>query len=137
MHQDEKGRRWKSKSDEKRDQYLEKKVMEAEQTRQEEAEETNPSASIDTGARESEEQQLAAPKMEPETNQNAFVNLEENEAETSIGNNQNILKIAWENKVLEPPNSCSRVGAGYIYKNQLVSKRYSNKSKQIIKTILN
>ena len=36
----------------------------------------------------------------------------------------------------KPPNSCSRVGAVYIYTNQPASTRHSNKSKQILKIVL-
>ena len=56
MDQDEEGRRWKSKADGKRDEYLEKKVMEAEQTRQAEEGEAASSAVIGTGAAEEEEE---------------------------------------------------------------------------------
>ena len=38
--------------------------------------------------------------------------------------------------VLKPQKPCSRVGAEYIYINQLFSKRFSNKSKNIIKMML-
>lgn len=56
MDEDEAGRRWKKRADEKKDEYLEKKVMEAEQPRQAEEEKAASSTGNGAGAGVEEEE---------------------------------------------------------------------------------
>ena len=60
----------------------------------------------------------------------------QNKTKTNMGNNKKIIKISWECEVPKPQKSCSRVRSVYYYTTQLVSKRYSKSSKQIINMML-
>ena len=72
------------------------------------------------------------PKVNLKTIQNGSKNRSQNEAKTNMGNNKKSWTYHKNARCTKNKKACSRASTVYIYTNQLVSKWFSNKSKQII-----